>query len=326
MSPLTPLDIRGKEFTRDTGGYAMDEVDAFLDMATEQFSRLRDENAHLRDQLTGRIPRIPLGPQRGSLPSFDKRKQFTKAATGYSISEVEAFLDQLTTEFSMLQEQNASLREQLAGLGPSVPSPPSGAPLGTSGAPVVDASGDLVDIIQSPEDVRSALSSYRAAVERSQQLSSGESPSSEEQTPIGGASSPTPRLGMTPLDIQHKEFTKAMRGYAMHEVDTFLDHVTEEFTRMQEEITRLRKELTDLQARTPQQTVTEPERQAHSTRRSSSRRWRPTSQGRERIRRPGVSSPDPKVVETMRRYITDFPPATCPVQSSGPTCKPRASQ
>jgi DivIVA domain-containing protein len=43
---------------------------------------------------------------------------------------------------------------------------------------------------------------------------------------------------LTPLDIQHKEFTKAMRGYAMHEVDTFLDQVTEEFTRMQDEIAR----------------------------------------------------------------------------------------
>ena len=37
---------------------------------------------------------------------------------------------------------------------------------------------------------------------------------------------------LTPLDIQHKELHKAMRGYAMHEVDTFLDQVTEEFTRM----------------------------------------------------------------------------------------------
>jgi DivIVA domain-containing protein len=47
---------------------------------------------------------------------------------------------------------------------------------------------------------------------------------------------------LTPLDIQHKEFTKAMRGYAMHEVDTFLDQVTEEFTRMQDEIVRLREQ------------------------------------------------------------------------------------
>ncbi len=47
---------------------------------------------------------------------------------------------------------------------------------------------------------------------------------------------------LTPLDIQHKEFTKAMRGYAMHEVDTFLDQVTEEFTRLQDEIERLRQQ------------------------------------------------------------------------------------
>jgi len=47
---------------------------------------------------------------------------------------------------------------------------------------------------------------------------------------------------LTPLDIQHKEFTKAMRGYAMHEVDTFLAQVTEEFTRMQDEIARLREQ------------------------------------------------------------------------------------
>jgi DivIVA domain-containing protein len=47
---------------------------------------------------------------------------------------------------------------------------------------------------------------------------------------------------LTPLDIQHKEFTKAMRGYAMHEVDTFLDQITEEFTRMQDEIARLREQ------------------------------------------------------------------------------------
>ena len=49
-------------------------------------------------------------------------------------------------------------------------------------------------------------------------------------------------MPLTPLDIQHKEFTKAMRGYAMHEVDTFLDQVTEEFTRMQDEIARLREQ------------------------------------------------------------------------------------
>lgn len=52
---------------------------------------------------------------------------------------------------------------------------------------------------------------------------------------------------LTPLDIQHKEFTKAMRGYAMHEVDTFLDQITEEFTRLQDEIARLREQAANTQ-------------------------------------------------------------------------------
>ena len=58
---------------------------------------------------------------------------------------------------------------------------------------------------------------------------------------------------LTPLDIQHKEFTKAMRGYAMHEVDTFLDQVTEEFTRLQDEVTRLREQAPGQQGGVPAQ-------------------------------------------------------------------------
>src|SRR6266540_902929 len=57
---------------------------------------------------------------------------------------------------------------------------------------------------------------------------------------------------LTPLDIQHKEFTKAMRGYAMHEVDTFLDQITEEFTRLQDETARLRDQAANAQAQPPQ--------------------------------------------------------------------------
>jgi DivIVA domain-containing protein len=56
---------------------------------------------------------------------------------------------------------------------------------------------------------------------------------------------------LTPLDIQHKEFTKAMRGYAMHEVDTFLDQITEEFTRLQDEIARLREQAANAQVGAP---------------------------------------------------------------------------
>jgi DivIVA domain-containing protein len=63
---------------------------------------------------------------------------------------------------------------------------------------------------------------------------------------------------LTPLDIQHKEFTKAMRGYAMHEVDTFLDQVTEEFTRLQDEVTRLREQAPGQQGGVPAQAAAPP--------------------------------------------------------------------
>jgi DivIVA domain-containing protein len=312
MSSLTPLDIRGKEFTRDRDGYATNEVEAFLEEVAERFSRLRDENARLRDQLTGRSPRMPLPTRRSSPPSLDKRKEFTKAASGYAIDEVEAFLDQLPAEFGFLEGENAALRDQLAGLGAGMPSPSPGAPVGG----------------RSPDEVRSMLSSYRTGVERGRMISSAEaaSPRSEGRTPTSGVLSPTPWSEITPDDVQQKEFTKVTRGYAMSEVDTFLDQVTVEFTRMQDEIVRLREQLADLHARTPQQmviepeqivtepeqTVTETEQQAHSTPRFSSRRRRPTSQGRGRIGQLSGSSPDSVAVDAMRRYITDLPPSDAP--------------
>ena len=38
--------------------------------------------------------------------------------------------------------------------------------------------------------------------------------------------------GSTSLDVQKKTFTRAMRGYAIDEVDAFLDEVAEELTRL----------------------------------------------------------------------------------------------
>jgi DivIVA domain-containing protein len=319
MSSLTPLDILGKEFTRDRGGYATNEVEAFLEELAEQFRQLRDENAHLRDQLTGRNPRMPLPTRRSSPPSMEKRRKFTKAASGYAIGEVETFLDQLTAEFGYLRGENAALRDQLAGVGADMPPPSPGAPVGG----------------RSPDEVRSMLSSYRTGLERGRMVSSeeGGSPRSEGRSPTSGVLSPTPWSEITPYDVQQKEFTKAARGYAMAEVDAFLDDVTVEFTRMQDEIAYLRTQLGDVHARTPQQTVTEPEQivtepeqivtepeqtvtepeqTAHSTPQFSSRGWRPTSQGQGRIRQPTGSSPDPAAVDAMRRYITELPPSDAP--------------
>lgn len=39
-------------------------------------------------------------------------------------------------------------------------------------------------------------------------------------------------MRVTPLDIRHKEFSRAVRGYKDSEVDEFLDEITEEFERL----------------------------------------------------------------------------------------------
>lgn len=48
---------------------------------------------------------------------------------------------------------------------------------------------------------------------------------------------------MKPLDIHDKEFTKAMRGYAVDEVDEFLDEIIVDYEQMQRELETLRNQV-----------------------------------------------------------------------------------
>lgn len=48
--------------------------------------------------------------------------------------------------------------------------------------------------------------------------------------------------GLTPIDIQQKEFRLAFRGYRESDVDEFLDELTEEFARLHDEASRMREE------------------------------------------------------------------------------------
>lgn len=52
---------------------------------------------------------------------------------------------------------------------------------------------------------------------------------------------------ITPVDIQHKEFKRAIQGYAREEVDQFLDDVIEQLEHDIEERTRLEALVTELQ-------------------------------------------------------------------------------
>jgi len=39
-------------------------------------------------------------------------------------------------------------------------------------------------------------------------------------------------MKLTALEIRHKEFKRGVRGYVDHEVDEFLDDITDEFERL----------------------------------------------------------------------------------------------
>lgn len=56
---------------------------------------------------------------------------------------------------------------------------------------------------------------------------------------------PPPREGITPQDIQEKEFRLAFRGYNERDVDEFLDELTEEIGNLRSESERLKRQGTD---------------------------------------------------------------------------------
>lgn len=53
-------------------------------------------------------------------------------------------------------------------------------------------------------------------------------------------------MKLTPLDIRHKEFRRAMRGYSDEEVDVFLDEVADEFERLFQENMEFRERVEQL--------------------------------------------------------------------------------
>jgi DivIVA domain-containing protein len=64
----------------------------------------------------------------------------------------------------------------------------------------------------------------------------------DKKRPPADAGDPRDRR-ITPADIQAKEFRESFRGYNEHEVDEFLDLVTEEFARLTAETKRLQEQL-----------------------------------------------------------------------------------
>jgi cell division initiation protein len=85
-------------------------------------------------------------------------------------------------------------------------------------------------------------------------------------------------MKLTPLDIRHKEFRRAMRGYSDEEVDVFLDEIADEFERLfqenidaQERIQRLQEHVAQYEGlkETLQKTLISAQQQADEVKSNS---------------------------------------------------------
>src|SRR6266508_3168504 len=158
-SRLTAQHINEQTFARAVRGYAMHEVDEYLDRAAEEIDRWQDA-----------LTRGIRPTTRLLTPREVSEVIFSKAVRGYDMGEVDEFLDELAAELIHLH----------------------------------------------------GMASRRPA-----QVT-------RWQDALGQGFRPSMRL-VTPQDVNEKMFTKVMRGYAMIEVDAFLDELTDEIARLQDQ-------------------------------------------------------------------------------------------
>jgi DivIVA domain-containing protein len=196
FSRLTAQRIYEQTFARAMRGYAMHEVDEFLDRAAEEVSRWQDALAH------GARPTSQL-----LTPREVGEVVFSKVMRGYDMTEVDEFLDDLAAELLHLHS-TAGRR---------------------AGPTTRWLSAD--DIIRKQFPV--ALRGYhRREVDRFLDQVAREVDRWQEA--LGQGFRPSMPL-VTPRDINEKLFAKVVRGYAMIEVDAFLDELTDEVARLQDQ-------------------------------------------------------------------------------------------
>ncbi len=195
-SRLTAQHINEQTFARAVRGYAMHEVDEYLDRAAEEIDRWQDA-----------LTRGIRPTTRLLTPREVSEVIFSKAVRGYDMGEVDEFLDELAAELihlhGMASRRPAQVTRRL--------------------------SAD--DILR--KEFHIAVRGYhRREVDRFLDQVAREV--IRWQDALGQGFRPSMRL-VTPQDVNEKMFTKVMRGYAMIEVDAFLDELTDEIARLQDQ-------------------------------------------------------------------------------------------
>ena len=196
FSRLTAQQINDQTFARALRGYAMHEVDEFLDRAAEEIARWHEALNR------GRRPNARL-----LTPREVSEVVFNKEMRGYDMAEVDDFLDELATELARLYGE---VTRRVT---------PAGRRLTAD------------DIVR--KEFNGGMRGYdRREVDRFLDQVAREV--LRWQDALAQGYRPSMRL-VTPQDINEKVFTKAVRGYAMIEVDAFLDELTDELAYLQDQ-------------------------------------------------------------------------------------------
>jgi DivIVA domain-containing protein len=236
-TPRTSVeDVRRVTFGTVSNGYAVLEVDAFLDLIAAELARL-DGEADQQPQPDQPPPALPWPDDPGSGPLG-----FTLAMRGYATAEVDAFLDRAAAELDRLRaggrpamtaadvrairfatvtrgyampEVDSYLEDMAAEfdqLTPPAPSPP---------APTPQLSSPRFRTVlrgYAAREVNALLARIEAELER-----------------LGAAlerGSPGYVPTLTAADVNQAEFNRGLRGYAIGEVDDYLDEVVAELERL----------------------------------------------------------------------------------------------
>jgi DivIVA domain-containing protein len=196
FSRLTAQQINDQTFARALRGYAMHEVDGFLDRAAEEIARWHEALNR------GRRPNARL-----LTPREVSEVVFNKEVRGYDMAEVDDFLDELAAELARLYGE---VTRRVT---------PAGRRLTAD------------DIVR--KEFNGGMRGYdRREVDRFLDQVAREV--LRWQDALAQGYRPSMRL-VTPQDINEKLFTKAVRGYAMIEVDAFLDELTDELAYLQDQ-------------------------------------------------------------------------------------------
>jgi DivIVA domain-containing protein len=204
---VTPEGIKGKTFKKVRHGYRVGEVDQFLERVADDLERLRE---HAR---RGTVPvEPPLTAEQV------EQKKFTGAWRGYTMPEVDEFLDEIVVELRRLHEELAEAEEWR-----SAPRAPLQPPLHTTGPmrslPPPEPPGRPL----TARDVASKVFAREPRGYRVDEVDQFLGFVAVELARVSADPDALPRLAAR--DIAAKRFTLGPRGYVMHEVDDFLNRL-----------------------------------------------------------------------------------------------------